>query len=107
MFAAKPRKRSDRHYGTQRWRKLAQRIVERDHWCYAEDCRLLATCADHIWPVTDETSDQEFFAEYGLRGSCWAHNRIRSWTIGDAYHPPSPRPLGGEIRFRRGKPRIG
>jgi len=108
VFPANRRKQSDRRYGTQRWRKLAKRIVKRYGWCYAEGCQLPASCADHIWPVTDETTDWEFFDPSGLRGACWAHNRIRSWTIGDAYRDGPRGQVGGTLAFpQRRKPRIG
>jgi hypothetical protein len=101
--ARNARKRSDRRYGSQRWRKLAKEIVKRDVWCYVPDCPFPARLADHVWPTTIDTPDVDFFNRLGLRGSCWGHNRIRSWGIGVGDADSKPRPS----TFPRPKPRVG
>jgi hypothetical protein len=101
----KPPKRSDRRYGTQRWRKLAKRIIQRDPWCFAMGCPNRSTHADHIQPTNPNMPDALFFSEWNLRGACYGHNRARAWGIDfdDEFGEGRPRnPFG----FPR-KPRIG
>jgi len=100
----KPR-RSDRRYGSQRWRKLAKRIVKRDPWCFARGCDNRSTHADHIQPTSPDMPDALFFSEWNLRGACYGHNRARAWGI-DFDNEFGERRPRNPFAFRR-KPKIG
>ena len=67
-----------RRYGTQRWRRLRLRVLNRDGWrCYVGSCMALGNVADHIAPVYDGMPDWEFYDESNLRASCKRHNTAR------------------------------
>lgn len=116
MFPAdwRPRKkaRTARRYGKLRWRRVSDKVLGKTkvqrlpvYQCWRPGCYRMATVADHIEPVTPDTPDAMFYAEWNLRPSCRPCNLARAAYESEDESPRSRVP-GGTITFRS-KPRIG
>jgi hypothetical protein len=73
---------TDRRYSSYRWKvKTRLPVLRRDGWrCWVLGCPRRADVCDHIYAVTAETTDAEFFDQSRLRASCRSHNIARAYA---------------------------
>jgi len=74
-----PNPREDRRFGSRRWKRVRDRVKNRDLWTcrIVPGCTTRATVADHIIPVYPGMPDGLFFRMDNLRAGCQAHNKAR------------------------------
>ena len=82
--------RSDRRYGSPRWRKLTCQIQARDLW-ECQYCGRASWCADHV--IRPDLGG-DFWDPANLVAACQSCNTARRYN-GDAWLPPNRRePVG-------------
>jgi hypothetical protein len=74
-----PPRTTDPRYGSNRWRKIAKRVLARDGYVcrIVPGCRFPAKMADHIIEVYPGMPDSLFFGMGNLRAGCAYHNTAR------------------------------
>jgi hypothetical protein len=74
--------RSDRRYGSRRWRQTAKAVLRRDLYVcrIVEGCPVRASVADHVIPTYPGMPDSLFFGLGNLRAGCQGHNKARGFA---------------------------
>jgi hypothetical protein len=77
-----PQNRSDRRYGSRRWRQTAKMVLRRDFYVcrIVEGCPIRASVADHVIPTYPGMPDSLFFGLHNLRAGCQGHNKARGFA---------------------------